>query len=54
MLAPSWALPAPRTERIATVSFDTTDGLWTQNLPQWLEGHEAAVNKIIFHGTTLI
>lgn len=37
--------------RIATASFDNTVGLWTQGTPQWLEGHEAAVNVVLFNGT---
>ncbi|WP_170610274.1 c-type cytochrome [Ruegeria arenilitoris] len=39
--------------RIATASFDNSVGLWTQQSPEWLEGHEAAVNSVIFNGSTI-
>ena len=34
--------------RIATASFDNSIGLWTGNQPEWLEGHDAAVNTVAF------
>ncbi|GAA4219607.1 cytochrome c [Sagittula marina] len=34
--------------RVATASFDNSVGLWDSSEPQWLEGHEAAVNTVIF------
>ncbi|WP_037307344.1 c-type cytochrome [Ruegeria halocynthiae] len=39
--------------RIATASFDNSVGLWTEQTPQWLEGHEAAVNSVAFNGTAI-
>ena len=39
--------------QIATASFDNSVGLWTGNTPQWLDGHEAAVNTLHFDGSTL-
>lgn len=39
--------------RIATASFDNSVGLWTEQIPQWLEGHEAAVNSVAFNGTAI-
>lgn len=37
--------------RIATASFDNTVGLWSDRTPLWFEGHEAAVNVVVFNGT---
>lgn len=34
--------------RIATASFDNAVGLWSGPNPLWLDGHEAAVNCVIF------
>ncbi|MBK0326685.1 c-type cytochrome [Rhodobacteraceae bacterium F11138] len=34
--------------RIATASFDNAVGLWDGRSPQWLDGHEAAVNTVLF------
>ncbi len=39
--------------RIATASFDNSVGLWTGQTPEWLEGHEAAVNSVAFNGTAI-
>ena len=39
--------------RIATASFDNSVGVWTEQSPQWLEGHEAAVNSVVFNGTAI-
>ncbi len=36
--------------RIATASFDNSVGLWSDRKPEWLEGHEAAVNSVAFNG----
>ncbi|MBE1282538.1 MAG: c-type cytochrome [Rhodobacteraceae bacterium] len=33
--------------QIATASFDNSVGLWSGKTPQWLDGHEAAVNVVI-------
>jgi len=35
-------------DAIATASFDNSVGLWRDHRPIWLEGHEAAVNDVIF------
>ncbi len=39
--------------RIATASFDNSVGLWAGKSPEWLEGHEAAVNSVVFNGTAI-
>ncbi|WP_171239420.1 c-type cytochrome [Ruegeria sp. HKCCA5491] len=39
--------------RIATASFDNSVGLWSDQTPEWLEGHEAAVNSVVFNGTSI-
>ncbi len=39
--------------RIATASFDNSVGIWSDKKPEWLEGHEAAVNSVIFNGTAI-
>ncbi|KIC42451.1 cytochrome C [Ruegeria sp. ANG-R] len=39
--------------RIATASFDNSVGIWTGQNPEWLEGHEAAVNTVAFNGTAI-
>lgn len=39
--------------RIATASFDNSVGLWTDRTPEWLEGHEAAVNSVAFNGRAI-
>ena len=35
------------TDQIATVSFDNAVGLWSDQTPLWLDGHEAAVNAVV-------
>ncbi|MEX0340490.1 MAG: c-type cytochrome [Arenibacterium sp.] len=39
--------------QIATASFDNALGLWDGATPQWLDGHGAAVNTVIFDGPQL-
>jgi len=39
--------------RIATASFDNSVGLWSGQQPDWLAGHEAAVNAVVFNGTAI-
>lgn len=39
--------------RIATASFDNSVGLWSDGMPEWLEGHEAAVNSVAFNGRAI-
>ncbi len=39
--------------RIATASFDNSVGVWRDRSPDWHEGHEAAVNTVIFDGDTI-
>ncbi|WP_170374914.1 c-type cytochrome [Ruegeria atlantica] len=39
--------------RIATASFDNSVGLWSNRRPEWLEGHEAAVNSVAFNGRAI-
>jgi cytochrome c len=34
--------------RVATASFDNAVGLWNGDTPNWQDGHEAAVNTVIF------
>lgn len=34
--------------QIATASFDNAVGLWSGHDPAWLDGHEAAVNTVLF------
>ena len=34
--------------RVATASFDNAVGLWTGAAPHWFDGHEAAVNTVLF------
>ena len=34
--------------QVATASFDNAVGLWADRAPNWLDGHEAAVNTVIF------
>ncbi len=36
------------TGQVATASFDNSVGLWQGRQPQWLEGHDAAVNVVLF------
>ncbi|QBF32401.1 c-type cytochrome [Thalassococcus sp. S3] len=39
--------------QIATASFDNAVGLWNGTDPRWLDGHEAAVNTVLFTGDGL-
>ena len=38
------------TGQVATASFDNSVGLWQGRTPTWLEGHDAAVNTVLFMG----
>lgn len=40
--------------RVATASFDNSVGLWTGRSPEWLEGHDAAVNAVTFGAGALV
>ncbi|WP_306153059.1 c-type cytochrome [Roseovarius sp. MMSF_3281] len=40
------------TGQVATASFDNSVGLWEGRTPVWLEGHEAAVNTVLFLNDT--
>ncbi|EBA05693.1 c-type cytochrome [Sagittula stellata] len=35
-------------DRVVTASFDNSVGVWTGGVPDWKEGHEAAVNAVAF------
>ncbi|QFS83960.1 Cytochrome c2 precursor [Roseivivax sp. THAF40] len=37
---------------VATASFDNAVGLWSDRAPRWLDGHEAAVNTVLFLSET--
>ncbi|MEY8837423.1 cytochrome C [Cribrihabitans sp. XS_ASV171] len=50
---PVMGIDAAPDGRIATASFDNSVGLWTDHIPQWLEGHEAAVNAVAIGGDEL-
>lgn len=39
--------------RVATASFDNSVGVWTAGTPAWHDGHEAAVNTVLFDGNDL-
>lgn len=45
---PIMGIAVSETDRIATVSFDNAVGLWSDLSPSWLDGHEAAVNAVVF------
>ena len=45
---PIMGIAVSPTDQIATVSFDNAVGLWDGATPQWLDGHEAAVNAVVF------
>ena len=36
------------TGQVATASFDNSVGIWKDRVPQWLEGHAAAVKVVSF------
>ncbi|SLN40425.1 Cytochrome c2 precursor [Roseovarius litorisediminis] len=44
----------PETGQVATASFDNSVGLWKGRSPIWLEGHEAAVNSVLFLGKDIL
>ena len=50
---PIMGIAAAPDGRIATASFDNSVGLWTGRIPEWLEGHEAAVNSVAFNSTAI-
>ncbi len=50
---PIMGIAAAPDGRIATASFDNSVGLWSGKSPEWLEGHEAAVNSVVFNGTAI-
>ena len=50
---PIMGIAAAPDGRIATASFDNSVGLWTGQIPEWLEGHDAAVNSVAFNGTAI-
>ena len=39
---------SPATGEVGSASFDNSVGLWSGTRPNWLEGHEAAVNAVVF------
>ncbi|GFE63023.1 c-type cytochrome [Litoreibacter roseus] len=41
-------------DRIATASFDNSVGLWSEGKPDWQEGHEAAVNAVLYASSELV
>lgn len=45
---PIMAIATAPDGRIATASFDNSVGVWSDRQPKWLEGHEAAVNAVVF------
>lgn len=45
---PVMGIAVSPTGQIATASFDNAVGLWNGNRPTWLDGHEAAVNTVLF------
>jgi cytochrome c len=45
---PIMGIAVANTDQIATVSFDNAVGLWSDETPVWLDGHEAAVNAVLF------
>ena len=40
--------------QIATASFDNSVGVWSALTPEWQDGHEAAVNAVVFSGDRVI
>ncbi|AVO36403.1 c-type cytochrome [Pukyongiella litopenaei] len=51
---PVMAIAVSPQDRIATASFDNAVALWDETVPHWLDGHEAAVNTVIFAGDAVI
>ena len=45
---PIMGIAVSDTDQIATVSFDNAVGLWSEQEPTWFDGHEAAVNAVVF------
>lgn len=45
---PIMGLAVSQTGQVATASFDNSVGLWNERQPDWYEGHDAAVNTVIF------
>ncbi|MFP7673928.1 c-type cytochrome [Marivita sp. S0852] len=45
---PIMGIAVSDTDQIATVSFDNAVGLWSAKTAQWLDGHKAAVNAVVF------
>ncbi|MEO3416986.1 c-type cytochrome [Roseovarius sp. CAU 1744] len=44
----------PETGQVATASFDNSVGLWEGREPTWLEGHDAAVNTVLFGDNAIL
>ena len=52
---PIMALAISPDGQLASASFDNSVGLWTGSVPDWLEGHDAAVTAVSFlSGDTLL
>lgn len=51
---PIMAIAAAPDGRIATASFDNSVGIWDDRAPTWLDGHEAAVNTVLFLGDQVL
>ncbi len=51
---PIMDIDVSKTGQIATASFDNAVGLWTGDTPKWLDGHEAAVNTVLFGKDDLV
>lgn len=51
---PIMGIAVSPTGQIATASFDNSVGLWTDQSPVWLEGHEAAVNTVEYLSDDLL
>ncbi|WP_192965650.1 c-type cytochrome [Phycobacter azelaicus] len=47
---PIMGLDAAPSGQVASASFDNSAALWAGRLPQWLEGHDAAVTAVSFAG----
>ncbi|SHG85608.1 c-type cytochrome [Marivita hallyeonensis] len=45
---PVMGIAVSDSDQIATVSFDNAVGLWSGQAPVWFDGHEAAVNAVVF------
>ncbi|MGJ8602821.1 MAG: c-type cytochrome [Marivita sp.] len=51
---PIMGIAVSDTDQIATVSFDNAVGLWSGQQPLWFDGHEAAVNAVLFTPDNMI